>query len=290
MALDIGIGRKKASASTPAPAPTPAPDTIIEEPIGEEPFRFTEFAPLDAPVAEAPMRRPPGTQRISRPALRTSSSGNSPLVERMIAWKLPLIGDKPVNVQVQILFTLLAVFALLITAIVRDRQPRLDQRRDADRDRGRHADAYAAPGESGANAVDGNLIALSELRDSRDASPANIDALKKAIRRATSRPRRSESSARSRPDGTVARERSRGVRDPCARKNPAGVRRRYQEHQRHQPAPASADRRDHGAQAAKRRTGARNRRGRPARDADATARQERELAGQPAMWRTRKSR
>src|SRR5689334_10739949 len=112
MALDIGIGRKKAS------APAPAPDTIIEEPAGE-PFRYTEFAPLDAPVAEQPqpVRRPPGTQRLVRPPVRPPSARMT-VLERLVAWKLPLIGNKPVNVQVQVLLTLLAVFAVLVIAIV----------------------------------------------------------------------------------------------------------------------------------------------------------------------------
>src|SRR5262245_13945518 len=118
MALDLGIGRKKASAS--APAPTPAPDTITADETTGEPFRYTEFAPIDAPVAEAPpvRSRAPGTQRIARPVPRPAPTGRTPMVERLIAWKLPVIGDKPVNVQVQVLFILLAVFALLVVAIV----------------------------------------------------------------------------------------------------------------------------------------------------------------------------
>src|SRR5262245_51856601 len=119
MALDLGIGRKKASASAPAPAP--APDTITADETTGEPFRYTEFAPIDAPVAEAPPTRrssSPGTQRIARPVRPAPSARNTPLIERLIAWKLPVIGDKPVNVQVQVLFILLAVFALLVVAIV----------------------------------------------------------------------------------------------------------------------------------------------------------------------------
>src|SRR5262245_33275449 len=113
MALDIGIGRKKGS------APAPAPDPVTED-MSSEPFRYTEFAPIDAPVAEAPARRsPPGTQRLVRKTVRVATpSTRVPLIERLIAWKLPVIGDKPVNVQVQVLFILLAVFALLVVAIV----------------------------------------------------------------------------------------------------------------------------------------------------------------------------
>jgi len=172
MALDIGIGRKKAKA--------PAPDTVTEEPAGE-PFRYTEFAPLDAPVAEAPARRPPGTQRISRKPVRppASSPTRTPLAERLIAWKLPVIGDKPVNVQVQVLFILLAVFVLLVAAIVA-----IDNRQSTNGtlqaeivgDTLMHTQrlAKAAP-----IAINGNLVALGELRDSRDRIAANLDALEK---------------------------------------------------------------------------------------------------------------
>ncbi|HUL64261.1 MAG TPA: methyl-accepting chemotaxis protein [Burkholderiaceae bacterium] len=176
MALDIGIGRKK------APAPAPAPDTISEE-AGGEPFRYTEFAPIDAPVADAPARRPspPGTQRISRKAVRAvvTAAGRPPLMERLIAWNLPVIGNKPVNVQVQVLFVLLAVFALLVAAIVA-----IDNRQSTNGtlqaeivgDTLMHTQrlAKAAP-----LAINGNLIALGELRDSRDRIAANLDALEK---------------------------------------------------------------------------------------------------------------
>jgi twitching motility protein PilJ len=182
MALDIGIGRKKkGSAPAPAPAPAAAPDTITDETIGE-PFRYTEFAPLDAPVAEPPpaTRRSPGTQRVARTTLRPSGpTGRPPLIERLIAWKLPVIGDKPVNVQVQVLFTLLAVFALLVAAIVA-----IDNRQSTNGtlqaeivgDTLMHTQrlAKAAP-----IAINGNLVALGELRDSRDRIAANLDALEK---------------------------------------------------------------------------------------------------------------
>ncbi|HTT11154.1 MAG TPA: methyl-accepting chemotaxis protein [Burkholderiaceae bacterium] len=173
MALDIGVSRKKAKA--------PAPDTVNEEP-GGEPFRYTEFAPVDAPVAETPARRSPGTQRISRKAVRAAtaaSTARTPLIERLIAWKLPVIGDKPVNVQVQVLFILLAVFALLVAAIVA-----IDNRQSTNGtlqaeivgDTLMHTQrlAKAAP-----IAINGNLIALGELRDSRDRIAANLDALEK---------------------------------------------------------------------------------------------------------------
>jgi twitching motility protein PilJ len=171
MALDIGMRRKKAS--------TPAPDTVMAEEPSGEPFRYTEFAPLDAPVAEAPVRRAPGTQRISRTVLRTSNTGQPPLIERLIAWKLPVIGDKPVNVQVQVLFILLAVFVLLVAAIVA-----IDNRQSTNGtlqaeivgDTLMHTQrlAKAAP-----IAINGNLVALGELRDSRDRIAANLDALEK---------------------------------------------------------------------------------------------------------------
>jgi len=177
MALDIGIGRKKASAKASAPAP--APDTVIEEPAGE-PFRYTEFAPLDAPVAEQPppVRRPPGTQRLVRPPVRQPTARMA-LLERLIAWKLPLIGNKPVNVQVQVLLTLLALFAVLVVTIVAiDNKQSTTGTLQAEivGDTLMHTQrlAKAAP-----IAINGNLIALGELRDSRDRIAANLDALEK---------------------------------------------------------------------------------------------------------------
>src|SRR5215831_15745168 len=176
MALDIGIGRKKAPAQTPAPAP----DTITED-AGGEPFRYTEFAPIDAPVAEAPRRPPPGTQRVSRKQVRAAvtAAGRTPLLERLMSWNLPIIGNKPVNVQVQVLLVLLAVFALLVAAIVA-----IDNRQSTNGtlqaeivgDTLMHTQrlAKAAP-----LAINGNLIALGELRDSRDRIAANLDALEK---------------------------------------------------------------------------------------------------------------
>src|SRR5262245_44813419 len=175
MALDLGLGRKKAEAKA-----DPAPNTVTDDTIGE-PFRYTEFAPLDAPVAEpAPPRRPPGTQRIARTVLRNQpTQANPPLIERLIAWKLPVIGTKPVNVQVQVLFILLAVFALLVVAIVA-----IDNRQSTNGtlqaeivgDTLMHTQrlAKAAP-----IAINGNLVALGELRDSRDRIAANLDALEK---------------------------------------------------------------------------------------------------------------
>ncbi len=172
MALDLGIGRKKSKAK--------APDTLSED--AGDGFRFTEFAPLDAPVADQPAKRTPGpgTQRIARPATRVvGAAAKTPLLERLIAWKLPVIGDKPVNVQVQVLLTLLGVFAVLVTAIVA-----IDNRQSTNGtlqaeivgDTLMHTQrlAKAAP-----IAINGNLVALGELKDSRDRIAANLEALEK---------------------------------------------------------------------------------------------------------------
>ena len=57
------------------------------------------------------------------------------------------------------------------------RQPDGRQRHTADRDRRRHADAHAAAGEGGAQCGRGFREAFVELRESRDAIAANLDAL-----------------------------------------------------------------------------------------------------------------
>jgi twitching motility protein PilJ len=168
MALDLGFGRKK----TPAPA--------AEEPPGE-PFRYTEFAPLDAPpAADPPRARSPGTQRISRSMLRPPApTRTSALIEKLIAWKVPFIGDKPVNTQVQVLLILLGLFAMVVASIVA-----IDARLASNGtlqteivgDTLMHTQrlAKAAP-----YAVSGNQVALGELRDSRDRIAANLEALEK---------------------------------------------------------------------------------------------------------------
>lgn len=167
MALDLGLGRRK------------KPEAVAAaEPAGEA-FRYTEFAPLDAPpLPEAPPVRAPGTQRVARTVVRPPAPSQG-LLDRLITWKLPLIGDKPVNAQVQALLILLAVSALLVAAIVA-----IDVRLASNGtlqaelvgDTLMHTQRLA---KAATNAVGGNATALAELRDSRDRIAANLAALGK---------------------------------------------------------------------------------------------------------------
>jgi twitching motility protein PilJ len=99
------------------------------------------------------------------------------LVDRLLAFKLPVIGDKPVNTQVQVLLILLGTFFVFLVAVLF-----FDNRLAANGalqteivgDTLMHTQrlAKAAP-----NAVEGNREAFVELRESRDAIAANLDAL-----------------------------------------------------------------------------------------------------------------
>jgi twitching motility protein PilJ len=168
MALDLGLSRRK--------KPEPA---AAEQPAGDA-FRYTEFAPLDAPpLPEAVPARAPGTQRVARTVVRPPAAPSAGALDKLIAWKLPLIGDKPVNLQVQSLLILLGVFALLVTAIVA-----IDVRQASNGtlqaeivgDTLMHTQRLA---KAATNAVGGNPTALAELRDSRDRIAANLAALEK---------------------------------------------------------------------------------------------------------------
>lgn len=165
MAWDLGLSRRKKP--EPAAAERPGGDT----------FRYTEFAPLDAAPPEAVPARSPGTQRLARSVARAPAPPNVGLLDRLIAWKLPLIGDKPVNAQVQSLLILLGLFALLVTAIVA-----IDVRQASNGtlqaeivgDTLMHTQRLA---KAATNALGGNPTALAELRDSRDRIAANLAAL-----------------------------------------------------------------------------------------------------------------
>jgi len=119
----------------------------------------------------------------ARPAPKTvmidrgSEGMTMQLVDRLLAFRLPLIGDKPVNTQVQVLLILLALCFLVLLAVLL-----LDNRMAANGaiqteiigDTLMHTQrlAKAAP-----NAVEGSRGAFLELRESRDAIAANLDAL-----------------------------------------------------------------------------------------------------------------
>ncbi len=169
MALDLGTTMKKPGAK----------DTAAEG--AGEPFRYTELAPINA-TPEAPRKArkaAPPTQRIERdaPVAASGSSLGARLLERLIAARLPLIGDKPVGTQVQALTTLTVLSALIVLMVLV-----IDLRLAANGtawveitgDTLMHTQrlARAAP-----SAVQGKRAAFAELKDSRDRISANLAAL-----------------------------------------------------------------------------------------------------------------
>ena len=118
-------------------------------------------------------RPAPKTVMMERPD-RGSAIG---LVDRLLSFRLPFIGDMPVNTQVQVLLILLGVSFLVVVAVIA-----LDNRLAANGtlqteivgDTLMHTQrlAKAAP-----NAVTGNAGAFVELKESRDAIASNLDAL-----------------------------------------------------------------------------------------------------------------
>jgi twitching motility protein PilJ len=99
------------------------------------------------------------------------------LVDRLLAVRLPLIGDKPVNTQVQVLLILLGFsFFVLVAVLFFDNRMAANGALQTEivGDTLMHTQrlAKAAP-----NAVEGNREAFAELRESRDAIAANLDAL-----------------------------------------------------------------------------------------------------------------
>jgi twitching motility protein PilJ len=99
------------------------------------------------------------------------------LIERFLAWKLPVIGDKPINTQVQVLLIMMALFAIVVAGVLA-----LDLRQSANGslqveitgDALMHTQrlARAAP-----YAVVGNKQAFADLRDSRDRIDQNLESL-----------------------------------------------------------------------------------------------------------------
>ena len=149
--------------------------------ITVQPFRHTEFASAAevAGRARAPIPPSPPTQKIDRRALEAalSSTWGSRMVDRLLEWKLPLIGTRPLNTQVQVMLTLMGVFAFLFVAVLA-----IDVRLSAGNaalaqllgDTLTHSQrlAKAAP-----LAAEGNASALAELRESRDRVAANLEAI-----------------------------------------------------------------------------------------------------------------
>ncbi|MCS7100475.1 MAG: methyl-accepting chemotaxis protein [Burkholderiaceae bacterium] len=163
MALDLGLAwRRKAQPAQQRGA--------------EEAFGLTEFAPADDGAGARAAAQPPGTLRVSRATPRSAVAGGG-LLDRLVGWKLPLIGDKPANVQVQSLLIVLATLLVLEAAVVA-----IDVRQATNGtlqaeivgDTLMHTQRLA---KAATNAIGGNTAALAELRDSRDRLAANLAAL-----------------------------------------------------------------------------------------------------------------
>jgi twitching motility protein PilJ len=139
-----------------------------------KPRERKRFADESARTTVADPPRPaPKTVMIER-----SGEGKTmQLVDRLLAIKLPLIGDKPVNTQVQVLLIILATcFFFLVVVLVVDNRMAANGALQTEiiGDTLMHTQrlAKAAP-----NAVEGNREAFLEMRQSRDAIAANLDAL-----------------------------------------------------------------------------------------------------------------
>jgi hypothetical protein len=121
-----------------------------------------------------PVKPAPKTVMLERPG---SQGGAMRLMDRLLAFRLPLIGDKPVNTQVQVLLILLGLcFAIVIAVIALDNRLAANGALQIEivGDTLMHTQrlAKAAP-----NAVQGNRTAFAELKESRDAISANLDGL-----------------------------------------------------------------------------------------------------------------
>ncbi|HEX5640472.1 MAG TPA: methyl-accepting chemotaxis protein [Burkholderiaceae bacterium] len=119
-------------------------------------------------------RPAPKTVMIDRPE---SEGGAMRLMDKLMSFRLPLIGDRPVNTQVQVLLILLGLsFVVVIAVLVLDNRMAADGTLQTEivGDTLMHTQrlAKAAP-----NAVGGNATAFVELKESRDAIAANVDAL-----------------------------------------------------------------------------------------------------------------
>jgi twitching motility protein PilJ len=169
MALELGTSRKKRSKSGGAKA--------------ESDFRPSEFAPaaeesLLAMVAKSPAARTPApaTRRIP---LSDQARGQrtAAMIDRFLEWKLPVIGDRPVGLQIQVLLILLGLVAVILAGTIA-----LDRRQGANGviqieltgDTLMHTQRLA---RSAPYALEGNTQAFLDLRDSRDRIDANVEAL-----------------------------------------------------------------------------------------------------------------
>lgn len=178
MALDFGFKkRKKVTQATAGSSPDDA-DPAAALAASPNTFSYTELAAVDgfpAAAAEQPIPNRSQILRDRRGEMRGRRTGD--LIDRVLAWKLPLIGERPVNLQVQVLLTLMGLFAVVVAGVLA-----LDLRQSSTGtlqveitgDTLMHTQrlARAAP-----YALAGNRQAFADLRDSRDRIDANFEAL-----------------------------------------------------------------------------------------------------------------
>ena len=129
--------------------------------------------PADEPTRAEAARPAPRTVMIER----RDEGRTMQLVDRLLAFRLPWIGDKPVNTQVQVLLILLGLcFVVLVSVLLLDNRMAANGSLQTELvgDMLMHTQrlAKAAP-----NAVEGSREAFVELRDSRDTLAADLDAL-----------------------------------------------------------------------------------------------------------------
>ncbi|MDZ7654168.1 MAG: type IV pili methyl-accepting chemotaxis transducer N-terminal domain-containing protein [Burkholderiaceae bacterium] len=168
MALELGTSRKKRSKSAGGGKDDAA-------------FRPSEFAPpsgedsLIAPIAPAP-RAAPLTRRLSL-ANPDGGKRTAAMIDRFLDWKLPVIGDRPIGLQIQVLLILLVLTAVILAGTIA-----LDRRQAANGaiqieltgDTLMHTQRLA---RSAPYALEGSRQAFEDLRDSRDRIDANVEAL-----------------------------------------------------------------------------------------------------------------
>ena len=116
----------------------------------------------------------PKTVMLERPG---TSGRAMRFMDRLVAMRLPVIGNKPVNTQVQMLLALLATFLVLfIVVLIYDNRVAANTALQIEivGDTLMHTQrlAKAAP-----NAVEGNRSAFTEVKESRDAIAGNLEAL-----------------------------------------------------------------------------------------------------------------
>jgi twitching motility protein PilJ len=170
MALELGTSRKKRSKSAGGSKDDAA-------------FRPSEFAPpsgedsLIAPLAPSPSpRAAPLTRRLSL-ANPDGGKRTAAMIDRFLDWKLPVIGDRPIGLQIQVLLILLVLTAVVLAGTIA-----LDRRQAATGaiqieltgDTLMHTQRLA---RSAPYALEGSRQAFEDLRDSRDRIDANVEAL-----------------------------------------------------------------------------------------------------------------